>query len=110
MKYNKIRKNNGIWVDFCQSNRIREREKRLRRCKASVGVTTDGRFTYLRSYGTIVCVIDNITGEAVDTLRTEFGYYGTSAQHIAKFLHDYPHKKLFRTNYDKYGRYYIRIY
>lgn len=110
MKYNKIRKNNGIWVDFCQSNRIRECEKRLRRCKASVGVTTDGRFTYLRSYGTIVCVIDNITGEAVDTLRTEFGYYGTSAQHIAKFLHDYPHKELFRTNYDKYGRYYIRIY
>lgn len=110
MKYNKIRMNNGIWADFCQSKHIRGREKQLRTCKASVGVTTDGEFTYLRSYEMIVCVIDNITGEAVDVLRTEYGYTATSAQHIAKFLHDYSHKKLFRTNYDKYGRYYIRIY
>lgn len=29
--------NNGIWADFCQSKRIRGREKQLRTCKASVG-------------------------------------------------------------------------
>lgn len=110
MKYNKIRMNNGIWADFCKSNCIRGHEKQLRTCKASVGVTTDGEFTYLRSYETIVCVIDNISGEALDVLRTEYGYTATSAQHIAKFLQDYPHKELFRTNYDKDGKYYRRIY
>lgn len=110
MKYSKIRGTTLIWSDFCKSLRVRGKEHRLRTCNATYGYTEDGEFIYLRSYNTIVCVIDTITGEAVDVLRTEYGYTQTSAQHITKFLNDFPHTALFRTNTDKDGKYYIRIY
>ena len=89
---------------------IRGKEVKLRYCKATVGITDSGEFTYLRSYDTIVCVIDNVTGEAVDVLRSEYGFTRTSATHISKFLHDYPHKALFITGVDSKGQYYKRIY
>lgn len=110
MKYQKIRGTTLIWADFNESPRVRGKEKQLRHCKATYGYTEDHEFIYLRSYNTIVCVIDTITGEALDILRTEYGYTPTSAQHIAKFLKDFPHVSLFRTNIDKDGKYYIRVY
>ena len=110
MKYSKIRGTSLIWADFNKSLRVRGKEKQLRRCNATYGYTEDGEFLYLRSYNTIVCVIDLITGEAIDVLRTEYGYTATSAQHISKFLKDFKHSALFRTNVDKNGKYYIRIY
>ena len=110
MKYNKIRGTSSIWLDFCKSLRVRGKEYQLRNCKATYGYTEDHEFIYLRSYNTIVCIIDTITGEALDVLRTEYGYTPTSAQHIAKFLKDFPHTSLYRTNTDKDGKYYIRIY
>ena len=84
-------------------------ETRLRTCSATVGYTDD--FIYLRSYDTIVCIIDTDSLEAFDILRTEYGYTATSAQHISKFLHDYSiyFNKVFRTDYDRYGKYYQRI-
>lgn len=110
--YQKIYGRTGIWEDFQSDPRNRGRETQLRYCKATVGTTVSGEYTYLRSYNTIVCVIDNVTGEAVDVLRTEYGYTPTSASHIAKFLHDYAHKHkaLFRTDIDSKGKYYRRIY
>ena len=89
---------------------LEEKKKHLRHCKATYGYTEDGEFLYLRSYNTIVCVIDLITGEAIDVLRTEYGYTATSAQHISKFLNDFNHSALFRTNVDRNGKYYLRIY
>lgn len=110
MKYSKIRGTSLIWADFCKSLRVRDKEQQLRHCKATYGFTEDNEFIYLRSYNTIVCIIDRNTGEAVDVLRTEYGYTATSAQHIAKFLKDFRHTSLFRTNVDKNGEYYVRIY
>ncbi len=61
--------------------------KRLRSCQAEV-ITTEN-FYLLRSYNTIVAVIDRDFGYQVDVLRNVYGYTATSAQHIAKFFNDY---------------------
>ena len=109
-QYQKIYGKTGFWEDFQHEERIRGRETQLRHCKATVGTTVSGEYTYLRSYNTIVCIIDNVTGDAVDVLRTEYGYTATSSQHISKFLEDYGHTRLFRTDIDSKGKYYRRIY
>ena len=61
--------------------------KRLRRCNAEVLETPS--FFILRSYNTVVAVIDKCTGNTWDVLRMVYGYTSTSAQHIAKFSKDY---------------------
>ena len=61
--------------------------KRLRSCSADVLETPS--FFILRSYNTVVAVIDKSTGSTWDVLRMVYGYTATSAQHIAKFSHDY---------------------
>ena len=61
--------------------------RRLRKCSAEV-YETAGYFL-LRSYRTIVAVIEKSTGNCYDILRVAYGYTVTSAQHIAKFTHDY---------------------
>lgn len=80
-------------------------EARLRSCSATVGSTE--HYTYLRSYNTIVAIIDRRSGEAFDILRTEYGYTATSAQHISKFFSDnrYWIYTKFRTDYDRKGLY-----
>lgn len=64
---------------------------RLRSCQAHVYTTT--HFTVLRSYNTMVAAIYQRTPTAapifIDFLRLVYGYSSTSAQHIAKFKHDY---------------------
>ena len=65
--------------------------KRLRRCSADV-LETPG-FYILRSYNTVVAVIDKLTGNTWDVLRMVYGYTATSAQHIAKFSDDYGNGK-----------------
>ena len=62
---------------------------RLRRCKAIVIEIDD--YIILRSYKTMVAFIDKRTGVLYDVLRLAYGYTATSAQHIAKFAHDYEH-------------------
>lgn len=61
--------------------------KRLRSCSAYV-FETEG-FYILKSYETYVAVIRKYDDIMVDALRLVYGYKATSAQHIAKFSHDY---------------------
>ncbi len=63
--------------------------ERLRSCQAVV-LITDGYYI-LRSYNTIVAVIDRCDGICVDMLRKVYGYTATSAQHISKFFRDYDY-------------------
>lgn len=56
---------------------------RLLSCQAWVYETTN--FFLLKSYGTIVAVIDKASDTVVDVLRMVYGYTATSAQHISKF-------------------------
>ena len=65
--------------------------KRLRSCSAEVLETPT--FFILRSYNTVVAVIDKHTGNTYDVLRMVYGYAATSAQHIAKFSYDYGNGK-----------------
>lgn len=64
---------------------------RLRSCNAYVYTTK--HFTVLRSYNTIVAAVYKSSVNAapvfIDFLRYVFGYTNSSAQHIAKFKHDY---------------------
>ena len=61
--------------------------KRLRTCTAWVFETED--YYILKSYETYVAVILKSTDVMYDALRIAYGYTATSAQHIAKFAHDY---------------------
>lgn len=60
---------------------------RLRKCNAYVSLI--GKWFVLTSYTTIVAIIDSDTHVLYDVLRYRYGYTATSAQHIAKFGHDY---------------------
>lgn len=60
---------------------------RLRTCQAKVLETE--HFYILQSYNTYVAAIHKNTHEMFDFLRYVYGYTATSAQHIAKFAHDY---------------------
>lgn len=61
----------------------------FRKCNASVAETK--HFYILRSYSTIVAVIDKRTNALYDFIRLVYGYTPTSAQHIAKFSKEYGH-------------------
>ena len=61
--------------------------KRLRSCSAVV-IETDNYYI-LRSYSTIIAVIDKTFDTLYDVLRVVYGYTNTSRQHIAKFDKDY---------------------
>ena len=65
--------------------------KRLRSCRAQV-LETPG-FFILKSYNTVVAVIDKYTASTWDVLRMAYGYTATSAQHVAKFAADYGNGK-----------------
>ena len=60
---------------------------RLRTCTANVYENTN--YYVLVSYHTTVAFIDKYNGICYDVLRYVYGYTNTSAQHIAKFSHDY---------------------
>jgi hypothetical protein len=64
---------------------------KLRSCSASV-ITTN-RYHFLKSYNTIIAFIDKNTDTCYDVLRFVYGYTSTSAQHIAKFKHDFGYGK-----------------
>ena len=61
--------------------------KRLRSCTADVCETEN--YYILRSYNTIVAVMDKAYDMLYDVLRLVYGYTATSAQHISKFDTDY---------------------
>lgn len=62
-------------------------EGRLRSCTAQV--YRKGKYYVLQSYRTIIAFIDTETDTCYDVLRYVYGFTSTSAQHIAKFRHDY---------------------
>lgn len=64
--------------------------ERLRNCNAYV--YTIGGYEFLRSYNTIVAMIDP-SGTLYDFLRYVYGYTATSAQQISKFADDYYHNE-----------------
>lgn len=64
---------------------------RLRTCNAYVSAI--GKWIVLTSFSTIVAIIDSETHVLYDVLRYRYGYTATSAQHIAKFSHDYDVKE-----------------
>jgi hypothetical protein len=59
----------------------------LRTCQAYVYETPS--FYVLRSYNTVVAIIDKSRDICYDFLRAVYGYTNTSAQHISKFDKDY---------------------
>lgn len=61
--------------------------KKFRSCSAEV--LEKDNYVLLRSYNTIVAVIDLEHGIGYDFLRLVYGYTATSAQHIFKFFKDY---------------------
>lgn len=61
--------------------------KKLRSCSAVVLIHDD--YYILRSYNTIVAIIDRKTDTLHDFLRYVYGYTVTSAKHISAFKHDY---------------------
>lgn len=61
--------------------------KRLRNCQAYVYEIPS--FYILRSYNTIIAVIDKSTDTCYDFLRLVYGYTATSAKHISNFDKDY---------------------
>lgn len=71
--------------------------KRLRSCSAEVLETPS--FFILRSYNTVVAVIDKDTGNCYDVLRMVYGFTATSAQHITKFTADYGNGKRYTWRY-----------
>ncbi len=78
MKKIRVNENNpgatfSFLVDFqTQYDEYHSVETRLRSCSASVGYTKG--YYYLRSYNTIVALIDTGSREAFDILRTVYGY------------------------------------
>lgn len=61
--------------------------RRLHKCQAYVYETE--RYYLLKSYSTFVAFIRKSDRECFDILRNVYGYFATSAQHIAKFKKDY---------------------
>lgn len=69
----------------------------LRSCSAKVIETKN--YYLLRSYFTYIAAIEKKSNICVDVLRHEYGYTSTSAQHIAKFEHDFSNKNKVLTLY-----------
>lgn len=61
--------------------------KKFRNCSAEV-LSTE-KYHILRSYNTIVALIDIEENICYDFLRYVYGFTSTSSQHIAKFRYDY---------------------
>lgn len=78
---------NNAMKEYHEEFRNRETPwRRLRSCKAFT-VETDN-YIYLKSYKTIIAVIDKKSDTLYDLLRGVYGYTSTSAQHISKFNRD----------------------
>lgn len=82
-----LQSDRGAWFDESKALST----ERLRFCTAYVYETPN--FYLLKSYRTFIACIEKSTDTCVDVLRFEYGYTSTSAQHIAKFRHDYGRGK-----------------
>ena len=80
-----------VYNDWVDSRHVAPEWKQLRSCSAEVAKV--GNWYVLRSYRTIVAIIDTQTDTLIDFLRYVYGYTSTSAQHISKFARDYGSSK-----------------
>ena len=62
-------------------------------CKCTANVCDTSSYFLLRSYNTIVAVIEKSSGNCYEILLVAHGYTATIAQHIAKFSNDYGNGK-----------------
>lgn len=85
-----------VYNDWCDNHNVCPNWKQLRSCSAEVAQI--GNWYVLRSYRTIVAIIDTKTDTLIDFLRYVYGYTATSAQHISKFNQDYGMGKWGCTN------------
>lgn len=76
-----------VYNDWVDARNVAPEWKQLRSCSAEVAKV--GNWYILRSYRTIVAIIDIQTDTLIDFLRYVYGYTSTSAQHISKFSKDY---------------------
>ena len=86
----------GAWISFADDvkkpgNLDFAPAMRLRSCNAYISCI--GKWVVLTSYSTIVAILDSESRALYDVLRWRYGYTATSAQHIAKFAHDYEAKE-----------------
>lgn len=65
----------------------------LNHCKASYAFTKR-HYAVLKSYNTIVAVIDGYTGYCYDFSRFVYGYTATTTQHICKFAKHFDADRL----------------
>lgn len=72
---------------FNQSGGISGKGKRLR--YSSAYVFENDKYYVLRSYRTIIAIIDKSTDTLYDFLRLVWGYSASSAKHVSKFSSDY---------------------
>lgn len=89
----------AILNDYKRTNWDIYHERKLRSCSATVAEAVDPetgelRYVVLRSYRTVVAVIDTRTSTLYDFLRYVYGYTATSAKHISKFARDYGAAKV----------------
>lgn len=89
-----------VYNDWVDARNVAPSWKKLRSCSAEVAQI--GNWYVLRSYRTIVAIIDIQTDTLVDFLRYVYGYTSTSAQHISKFDKDYGSGKWGCTNTLRY--------
>ena len=75
------------FYSYSNDNALPIDAKRLRTCNAVVFEYDE--YYALRSYNTVVALIDKKTHIMYDGLRFVYGYTATSCQHIAKFAKDY---------------------
>ena len=87
----KVLKYMQVYNDWVDEYNVVPSWERLRSCSAEVARI--GNWYVLRSYRTIVAIIDTQTDTLVDFLRYVYGYTATSAQHISKFSRDYGSSK-----------------
>lgn len=79
-----------IWSDIMKQfldEAVSTSQRKLRTCNAVVHETS--KYYILQSYSTPVAAIVKSSHVMIDMLRCTYGYTATSAQHIAKFKHDY---------------------
>ena len=76
-----------VYNDWVNARNVAPSWKQLRSCSAEVAQI--GNWYVLRSYRTIVAIIDTQTDTLIDFLCYVYGYTATSVKHISKFSQDY---------------------
>ena len=77
------------WGKACEEWLLKSTTYKARLRSCSADVYEGDNYYFLKSYNTLIAVIDKNTDTLYDMLRLVYGYTSTSAQHVAKFRKDY---------------------